>query len=294
MTAGFAEKDAHIQSAYNNITSEISGLSANTSQNFNYTWGLIQSLNNSISGGGSNDNQILSYLANLTSSMAQMQQQITNVNTTINNNILSINQSLGNQISLSANTTITQINALNTTTQAGFDAINSYLANLSLQVGNITQANITQLADLLLAINSSLSQSITNLNVTMLNQFNVTNTLIQEINQSLTTINTNIIYINQTTTFILQELNISTIDLNLFVQASPKCLYNTNWLATAQVRDRFGNLLSPIDSVNCQMTTDLWATTNMTYSYLEHKWKYTHQCDSDNTTFAWAVDCVRI
>jgi hypothetical protein len=226
--------------------------------------------------------------------MAQMQQQITNVNTTINNNILSINQSLGNQISLSANTTITQINALNTTTQAGFDAINSYLANLSLQVGNITQANITQLADLLLAINSSLSQSINSLNITMLNQFNVTNTLIQEINQSLTTINTNIIYINQTTTFILQELNISTIDLNLFVQALPKCLYNTNWLATAQVRDRFGNLLSPIDNVNCQMTTDLWATTNMTYSYLEHKWKYTHQCDSDNTTFAWAVDCVRI
>lgn len=466
MQAGFAEKDAHIQDAYNNMTSQVQNLSVDITQNFNTTWVMIESLNTSQMG---NNSLILSYLQNITLAINTTQTQLSDVN-----------QSLSSQIANASNTTNTLITNLNISDQARFDQLQSYLVNLTIQISNnqnMTQANFTQLQNLLLSVNLSLTTDITNLNTSLydvrndllvqinqsyqymvamnnsiLNQllnlslqlnstqteiinnlnsltlslwtkmdeaqnrtdyaialienlslqvaaenesnqdvldylssmnlnitnnfndiggefnytwelinnstqnvnftqvlnaitnlstqvssnqnitqqnftqvFNQLNGLNQSCTENFNTINQSIanfsnrvdnymvwlngtlvemkseisntenmtIIINQSVTQILQYLNISTADLNLQVVAPVRCLVDTNWVAKAQVRDRFGTILSYLDGIQCNMTTDLWPVENMSYVFAESRFRYIHNCDPSNTTFNWSVNCGR-
>jgi len=169
MTAGFAEKDAHIQNAYDNMSSQVNNLSQNMTSSFNYTWSLIQLINQS----ASNNSEILSYLANITITLNNTQTQLANVN-----------QSLTEQIINSTNNTNILINNLNISSQSRFDQLQSYLDNLTIQISqnhNITQSNITDLQNLMLAVNLSLTTDISNLNVSL---YDVRTDLLTEINQS--------------------------------------------------------------------------------------------------------------
>lgn len=288
----FAEKDAHIQSAYDNLSSEINNFSTNTSQNFNLTWQMIQGLNIT----QSND-QILSYLANITLAINQTQTQLSAVNQSVIDNMNSINQSLSNQINISTNTTQTLITALNTSNQARFDQLQSLIDNLSIQVSqnqNITQQNISDLTSLILSLNLTLTTDISNLNTTLQNDFVALNATLAEMKSEISNTENMTIIINQSVEWIIQYLNISTNDLNLFVEAPNRCLVDTNWVARAQVKDHFGIILSPLDGVECNMTTDLWGTSNMSYTFLDQKYLYTHTCDPADTTFNWSVNCERV
>lgn len=292
MMQGFAEKDAHIQSAYDNLTQQISNFSANITNNFNYTWSLIQSLNTSQSNA-----EILSYLVNLTLALNNTQTQIANVNQSIIDNMNSINQSLTNQINISTNITTTLITELNISNQARFDQLQSLIENLSIQVSNnqnITQSNITDLQNLILSLNLTLSTDISNLNTTLQQDFVQLNITLAEMKSEISNTENMTIIINQSVAYIIQYLNISTADLSLVVTAPSKCLVDTNWLALAQVKDHFGNILSYLDNVNCNMTTDLWGTSNMSYTFVQQSFKYIHVCDPTNTTFNWSVSCARI
>lgn len=304
MWQGFAEKDAHIQSAYDNMSSQLNNFSANTTQNFNLTWEMILALNQS----GGDNSVILSYLANITQAINTTQTQLS-----------AVNQSLTQQIQNTSNNTQTLIIAVNSSTQTRFDEIQAILNNLTILVStnhNITQQNISALMEMLIAVNTSITTDVANLNTSLyevradlLSEINQTyNTLLsinqsiineteeakQEILDAISDLNSTIININQTNSWILEVLNVSTNDLNLIVSAPSRCLADTNWLAKAQVRDRFGNTLSYLDGVECNMTTDLWGTSNMTYVFVEQKFKYIHLCDPANTTFNWSVNCARV
>jgi hypothetical protein len=312
----FTEKDAHIQSAYDNMTSQVTNLSNNVTQNFNQTWEMILALNLSQ---GQDNSVILSYLANITTAINNTQTQIANVN-----------QSLNEQILNTTNSTQNLILAVNTSTQNRFDEIQEYLDNLTLLINtnhNITQENISVLMQMLLDVNSSIASDIDNLNTSLqetrteiLTEINQTYNYLVSVNQSISNqinqtgdtiidiledmndttneiidiledMNNTIININETNNWILQELNISGENLTLNVVAPTKCLVDTNWLVKARVTDRFGNIQTPLDGMRCNMTTDLWGTSNMTYLYVEDKFKYIHVCDPAYTTFNWSVEC---
>jgi hypothetical protein len=312
----FTEKDAHIQSAYDNMTSQVTNLSNNVTQNFNQTWEMILALNLSQ---GQDNSVILSYLANITTAINNTQTQIANVN-----------QSLNEQILNTTNSTQNLILAVNTSTQNRFDEIQEYLNNLTLLINtnhNITQENISVLMQMLLDVNSSITSDIDNLNTSLqetrteiLTEINKTYNYLVSVNQSISNqinqtgdtiidiledvndttneiidiledMNNTIININETNNWILQELNISGENLTLNVVAPTKCLVDTNWLVKARVTDRFGTIQTPLDGMRCNMTTDLWGTSNMTYLYVEDKFKYIHVCDPAYTTFNWSVEC---
>ncbi len=294
-----------VQNATTNISSDIASLRQNTTQSFDLTWAMIQALNSSQGDGNS---VILSYLQNITDSLNDTHSQM-----------LLINQSLSEQIQNTTNLTQELIFATNTSTQQSFDEVQDYLNNLTFLIQNnhnLTQENITTLTEMLLSINTSITFEVSSLNTTLydvradiLQEINDTYNYMVAVNESLSDqmnntgdeiigmlddMNGTIVNINTTNNWILEQFNISTDDLNMVVTAPNMCLIDTNWIARAQVKDRYGNILSYLDGVECNMTTDLWGAENMTYSFYEDNFKYIHLCDPAYTTFNWSVNCERV
>jgi len=246
----------------------------------NYAIDLIENLT-LIEQAENNSNQdVLDYLASL--------------NTNITSNFESINNSFDHTDSL-----ITNISQ-----QINFTEVLSSLTNLSTQVSsnhNITQQNITQIFNKLDGLNdsctqnfNSLNSSVSNLSTRVDNYMVWLNGTLVEMKSEISNTENMTIIINQSIVWIMEQLNVSTDDLNLIVTAPSKCLADTNWLARAQVKDRYGNILSYLDDVECNMTTDLWGTSNMSYSFSEANFKYIHVCDPTATIFNWSVNCGRI
>ena len=245
----------------------------------NYAIDLIENLT-LIEQAENNSNQdVLDYLASL--------------NTNITSNFESINNSFDHTDSL-----ITNISQ-----QINFTEVLSSLTNLSTQVSsnhNITQQNITQIFNKLDGLNdsctqnfNSLNSSVSNLSTRVDNYMVWLNGTLVEMKSEISNTENMTIIINQSIVWIMEQLNVSTDDLNLIVTAPSKCLADTNWLARAQVKDRYGNILSYLDDVECNMTTDLWGTSNMSYSFSEANFKYIHVCDPTATIFNWSVNCGR-
>jgi hypothetical protein len=376
----FAEKDAHIQSAYNNITSQINNLSINWSGNFSVVLNKLDNLSTQIETNHnitqSNLSVINNYLTNLNASIQQgfsdlntsiytsinqtgenivseitsLRNLLLSINTSLTadiienrNTMLLINQSLSNQIGSFENSTTnnfnttfallngleaqnnlthallgnlsiqlnqtqweidSRINIMNTSIHNRFNTIDSNLTMITNILNNISFGTNASITDILNSIANLSAQESTHHNITQQNlttlfqkcsDLNSTMTgYYQSLYDALAQMNLTLIYINETNTWILQELNISTIDLNLWVIAPAQCLIDTNWVAKAQVRDRYGNILSYLDGIQCNMTTSLWGTSNMSYVFMEQKFKYIHQCDPTNTTFNWSVNCERV
>ena len=240
MIQGFAEKDAHIQNAYDNMTSQISNLSQNVSNNFNTTWGMIQALNTSQMG---NNTLILSYLANITTTLNNTQNLINNVNS-----------SLYQQILNTSNNTQNLINNLNISNQARFDQLDNFLQNLTIQISNnhnLTQANLTDLANLLLGVNLSLTTDISNLNLSLQN---TRTDILAEINQSYQymiamnqTINSNLLLINSSLSNAIQIFRNE-------VQNNFSNMFSTLTMISGDLNGTKAELQSGMNNLSLQLT----------------------------------------
>lgn len=250
------------------LSNQVSSFENSTSANFNTTFALIAGLN-----GQNNVTQGL---------LANLSLQLNQTNWDIQSRIDLMNISISQRFdTLDSNVTeiISLLNNLSIGSNSSIQVILDTIANLSVQIDanqNITQSNLSTLLQECLALNQTLAQDC------------------QNINQSLLQMNQTINNINVTVTWIAQNLNITTADLSLTVLAPAKCLLDTNWLAKATVKDRFGITLSYLDGIQCNMTTDLWGLSNMSYSFVDDTFRYIHACDPTNTTFNWSVDCGRI
>ncbi len=185
-----------------------------------------------------------------------------------------------------------------------FDYTNELVTNLSVQVDDgfdTIQQNFTHIHEHLLGLNESMQDGFDELNISVSNfetKFDnyvvwLNGTLI-EMKWEISNIENMTLIINQSVLWLVQWHNISTEDLSLSVEAPSRCLEGTNWIVWAEVRDRFGVILSPLDDVQCDMTTDLWGTESMGYRYTQMKWRYWHTCDPAYTIFNWTVSCERI
>lgn len=162
---------------------------------------------------------------------------------------------------------------------------------------DIIQDNFTQVWQEFDDLNASITINYNNLNQSISDfetKFDtywvwVNNTLIQ-IRYEVGEINNTVSDIYNDTQWIVEWHN-EWDELRLSVEAPNRCLYNTNWVVRAQVTDRFDNIMSPLDNVYCNITTDLWGEQAMTYEYLPQKWKYIHACDPNFVTFNWSVEC---
>lgn len=196
--------------------------------------------------------------------------------------------------------------------QQNFSSVFNELSNISTQIDTSTTNILTQMSTYHNITQQNISQistQIDNLNTSIQNRFDYVDTSINALsnktdyyfdylNDSLVEIKSEVSNIeNMTyeiynwTWWLVVWHNITTTDLNLVVEAPSKCLAGTNWICKAQVRDRWGKILSPLDNVYCNVTTDLWGEAEMTYEYAEQKWKYIHQCNPAYTTFNWTVRC---
>jgi hypothetical protein len=250
------------------LSTQIGSFENSTTANFNTTFALINGLE-------AQNNLTHELLGNLSI-------QLNQTNWDIQSRIDLMNASLHDRFDyLDSNITtiIGLLNNISFGTNASIQQILDSIGNLSIQIDNnhnITQTNL-----------SSLFGKCDALNTSMTNYY-------QSLYDALVDMNGTILYINETNSWILEVLNVSTDDITLIVEAPNRCLVDTNWLAKAQVRDRFGNILSYLDGVECNMTTDLWGTSNMTYVFVEQKFKYLHSCENITTTFNWSVNCARV
>jgi len=267
LTADIIENRNTLILVNQSLSSQINLFENSTTNNFNTTFSLLNGLE-------AQNNLTHELLGNLSV-------QLNQTNWDIQSRLDIMNQSIQDRFdTLDSNVTtiISLLNNLSLESNLSIQGILDLLNNLSVQASqnhNITQQNL-----------STLFIKCDNLNSTMTTYYLDLRSILEDMNMTL-------VYVNETNSWILQQLNISSDDLNMVVTAPNKCLVDTNWLVKAQVYDRFGNTLSYLDGVQCNMTTDLWGTANMTYLFVEQKFKYIHPCDMSNTTFNWSVSCGR-
>lgn len=205
MWEGFAEKDAHIQDAYDNMTDQINTFQSETNNNFNQTWNLLDQLNQSQA---QNQLDLINILLQIGTNVNQTYNDMLNINQSIVNNMNNINNSLSLEIEGVQNDTsyiITLVNDLNMTNNQQYLNLQSYLANLTAQVDNnfnLTQQNITDLRGLLLAINLSISTDLDLLNTSL---YDVRDEILTEINTNYLAI----LAINQTMVQLINDVNLS-------------------------------------------------------------------------------------
>jgi len=268
LTADIVENRNTMLLINSSLSNQLGAFETATSGNFNTTFALLNGLE-------AQNNLTQALLGNLSL-------QLNQTNWDIQSRIDLMNASVSARFDASdANqaTIISLLNNLSISSNTSIESILNSIANLSIQVDtnhNITQSNLSTLFIKCDALNSSVTYYYNSLY------------------DALADMNITLLYVNETNTWIMEQLNVSTDDLNLAVTAPNKCLVDTNWLARAQVKDRYGNVLSYIDGVRCNMTTNLWGTANMTYSFVESNFKYIHVCDPANTTFNWAINCARV
>lgn len=164
-----------------------------------------------------------------------------------------------------------------------------------------TSQNISLLQSECAALNSSMAAQFSGLNATLTQMdaqeaayHTYLNQSLQELYSITITINDTVTNISAGVDYLISIHNVSTTDLTLSVTAPAKCLNGTNWVVTSTVKDSTNTVMSPLDNVGCNVTTDLWGTAQMGYVWLQHHWKYIHVCDPTATTFNWSVDCQRI
>jgi hypothetical protein len=224
--------------------------------------------------------------------------------TNTNNLITSTNASLSSQISTFSDTAqanftqlLTAINNLNTSVT--LNNLSTQITDVTLLIQsfqNQTQLNFSQVINLLLATNqsinsnvdeaklliqqanASLSTQITNLQLYLDAEHTSTNNQIQAMNTS----------INNKLDQILGFLNTTTSDINVYANAND-CFVGQMWLINVQVSNQFG---APYSSppMYCNLTTDRWGFTGMTYNGYLRLFQYTHVCDSEGQ-IAWSVSC---
>ncbi len=163
----FNETHALIREVHDNVTQDISDLRDNTTDSFDYTWWLINQIEQNRS---LDQSSIMNYLQQIDSNINNTQQQMQNINQSITNNINLVNDSLSQQIGdVQDETTnvLNLVNNLNSTNYQQYLDLSSYINDLSVQIdtnNNLTQANITELKDLIANLNTSVSIDIDALN----------------------------------------------------------------------------------------------------------------------------------
>ncbi len=199
----------------------------------------------------------------------------------------------------------------NVSQEINFTPVLEAVNDVSVQIDNnfnITQDNFTHIHQHLLGLNDSmqtgfdeLNTSITNFETKFDNYVVWLNGTLIEMKTEISNIENMTLIINQTVNqthtmvvWLVTVHNISTEDLNLVVEAPSRCLEGTNWIVWGRVTDRYGAIMSPLDNVQCNMTTDLWGEEVMGYRYTVAKYRYSHLCNPAYTMFNWSVSCERI
>lgn len=259
---------------------------------------INESIFNKIDEAEAKTDYAIELIQNLTLEFNQTNQDVLDYLSSMNLNITNNFADVDNQF----NITWELINDVSQ--EINFTPVLEAVNGVSVQIDNnfnITQQNISNIDNKLDNLNSTitnnhieLNQSITNFENKVDNYVVWLNGTLIEMKSEISNIENMTTIINQSVVWLVEWHNISTEDLNLVVEAPSRCLEGTNWIAWAEVRDRYGVVLSPLDDIQCNMTTDLWGTSVMDYRYIEQRWRYSHSCIPANTLFNWSVDCVRI
>jgi hypothetical protein len=272
----FDEKDAHIQSAYDNLTQQITEFKANSTENFNHTWWLISQIEQ---GENQSHQEILDFLHQIDTHVNNTLNQVLNVNQSIINNMNSINQSLSTEIEGVQNDTtyiITLISDLNMTNTEQYNNLHGFLQNLTIQIDNnfnLTQQNITDLTDLLLVINLSITTDIDLLNSSL---FDVRDDILTEINISYTTL----ININQSLSTQISSINASIQNTINDFRLETESNFNTTywWLEHLDLN---------INGTRLEMLDGLY---NLSLQLNETKWQLHAHIDSINNSLWKKMD----
>lgn len=235
-----------------------------TTQQINNIYSYLQGMNINISQnflGIQNQLNNISYQQNLT--FAEIQA----INTTINQNIID---------------TQTMIMSINQTMLYQFNITNNKIddlqMNLSIMCSNL-QANITsqlnQIMDYLIYINQTTTETLT---------------LAQQIWNYITSwLNGTINQIEYKLDLLLNASNITTNPITLTATHNAPCITGSDWIIEATVKGNYNQILTN-NSVWCNITTDLWNTSSMTYNnggYFEYRntcpspanWTYNITCE---------------
>jgi hypothetical protein len=290
-----------------NLTQEIYDLIINQSINvsFNETQNLINIQTANILSAISSSTNLSTMEYNLLNQT--IYSQIATLSNQINSNTTQIQTLINSQVNIILNTidyyhnlTTAEIQSLNATMTSQY---NNVIANQNTIISITNQINATTLANQL-AIQNILAQlNATNIQIQYLNS-----TMLQILNQTQTNENwltqiwnyitsylTNLtLNINQTTTInqnllnqLLNQTN-TTLYPVIIQYNETNCLSGGAWNIQAIVLNQNNQLMTP-PYANCQITTDITGTNNMTFNYPYYT--YNTICPSPQA-WNWTITCV--
>lgn len=245
-----------------------------------------------------NKNEVDQLLQNISTQITDSNTSIIQAQTNTNNLITSTNQSLNTFSNLTSENFQTIIELLqnfsNNQSIGNLSSSIEDLKNIVLQFQNDNAANFSQVINLLNAANQSINTNIDMTKQLIQQANNSINTRIDTLELTLTqqeTDETNILLaINQSITQAINNINITLTNtsLNIYITTND-CLQGGTWLIQSTVTNQFGVPLSS-PPINCQVTTNTWGTSSMTYNGALKLFQYTHTCDLQGN-IAWTVDC---
>ena len=271
-----------------NITNQLITLQNNIIADNNLTREQINALNQTINnlqiGINNNFTNIQNALTNIITQNNLTQEMIINTNQTINNNI---------------QTTQAMITSLNTTILEQFNITNTNTIN---QI-TLLQANLTSQLE---AMNQNMNQKCDNIinylqNLTiMINQINLTTIETRNLAQQIWDyiigwLNITINQINNKIDILINMTNTTTQPTPLSITATAEeflnCITGSDWIIHAYV---YGHYNEPLNNLTaqCNITTDIWGFSNMTYTP-EGYFEYKNTCP-DPADWNWSISCDEI
>ena len=279
----------------NNLLLILANINLTDSRLINFTISTNQTLQQilyemtqiSINQTGINLTEITDYLTsmnnNITINLGDIQSQLTSISTQQNLTIAQL-QAINITINQNIIDTQTMITSINQTMLYQFNITNTKIDNLQLNLSS-------QLNNLEINLTSQLNQILNYLII--INQTTIeTRNLAQQIWDYITSwLNGTINQIEYKLDLLLNASNITTTPITLTATNNAPCITGSDWIIEATVKGNYNQILTNT-SVWCNITTDIWNTSTMTYNNAGY-FEYRNTCPSPYN-WTWNITCEEI
>ena len=289
---------SHIDSQYANLTALLNSIyiqvNLTDSRLINFTISTNQTLQEIIS--------LINFTYNLTS---QQLTDISNYLISMNNNISLNCQDIQNQltnISIQQNLTITELEAINQTINQNIYDTQTMITSINQTIINQFNITNTKIDDL----QTNLTNTLNNLQINITGQLNEimnyliiinqttieTRNLAQQIWDYITSwLNGTINQLEFKLDLLLNASNLTLNNITITAEHNAPCITGSNWIIEATVRGNYNQILTNT-SVWCNITTDLWNTSTMTYNNAGY-FEYTQLCPTPDV-WNYSITCEEI